>query len=185
MGKVEGGEGAEIVSLNLGFGTWSLESGTFPTTLPKLPRRHWLCTSPQSYFRVPRYILQDLQCIILWAVFSVPPGISGLDELPVQALSIREDHFSDSPAVAVVAFYYYSDDFPEGQVGCEPFGLLSVGLFLLRAVDAVQADALGFAVVQDIDRISIHNTDNSAGEISGEGGQGQPCGQEDDEDYDR
>ena len=43
---------------------------------------------------------------------------------------------------------------------------LAVGLFLLRAVDAVESDALSLAVVEHVNGVSVDHADD----FSGEGG---------------
>jgi hypothetical protein len=47
-------------------------------------------------------------------------------------------------------------------------GFLSVGLALLRAVDPVEADALSFALVEHVERITIQDTDYRARELTSE-----------------
>lgn len=53
----------------------------------------------------------------------------------------------------------------EGRGGV--LGLLPIGLFLLRAVNAVEPDTLGFPGVQYVDRIAVEDGDDGAGEVVG------------------
>jgi hypothetical protein len=43
-------------------------------------------------------------------------------------------------------------------------GCWAVGLALLRAVDAVQADTFGVVIVQDFERVAVEDGDDLAGE---------------------
>lgn len=56
-------------------------------------------------------------------------------------------------------------------------GFLPVGLALLRAVDAAQADTFRVLVVEDFDGVAVEDGDNLAGEV-GECREGEEMRQE-------
>jgi len=47
-------------------------------------------------------------------------------------------------------------------------GVVAVGLTLLRAVDAAEADAFRVVVVQDFELVAVEDGDDRAGEIGSE-----------------
>jgi hypothetical protein len=47
--------------------------------------------------------------------------------------------------------------FPEDQVSRGLLGLLAIGLALLRAVDAVEADTFSTVIVQDFDGVAVED----------------------------
>ena len=61
------------------------------------------------------------------------------------------------------------DFLPEGEVRGGVLGFLAVGLAFLRAVDAAEADAFGFVVVQDFNGVAVEDRDDGAGKV-GESG---------------
>jgi len=54
----------------------------------------------------------------------------------------------------------------EGELGCRLLGSIAVSLALLRAVDAVEADAFRVLVVEDFDGVAVNYPDYSSGEVS-------------------
>ncbi len=68
-----------------------------------------------------------------------------------------------------LSFYLHGDALHEYQRGCELLGSFAKCLASLRAVNAVQPDALAFALVQDRDGVAVADADHAAGEVGGEG----------------
>jgi len=69
-----------------------------------------------------------------------------------------------------LSFYLHGDALHEYQLGCELLGSVAECLALLRAVNAVQPDALALAVVQHRDGVAVRHAHDLAGEVRGEGG---------------
>jgi len=69
-----------------------------------------------------------------------------------------------------LSFYLHGDALPQFQLGCELLSSLAERLPLFRAVNAVQPDALAFAVVQHRDGVTVADAHHAASEVGGEGG---------------
>lgn len=59
---------------------------------------------------------------------------------------------------------------PEGEGRGRLLRSLAEGLFLLRTVDAAEADTFGVLVVQDFEGVAVDDGDDGAGELSGKCG---------------
>jgi len=65
----------------------------------------------------------------------------------------------------VLAVRLEHDIFAKNQLRCCLFRSLAECLGFLRAVDAIQADALRLLVLQDFDRVAVDYRDDEGGEL--------------------
>ena len=125
----------------------STPPGTLP--LPPLPRRHRSWISPQAFPLLSCFLFQSFQHRIPWRILPIPPAPPLLHEFLSQVRSIGQKHSPKGASVLVVAMCLDGDCLPEGEVRGGVLGVVAVGLALLRAVDAAQADAFSAVAVQD------------------------------------
>jgi hypothetical protein len=68
---------------------------------------------------------------------------------------IGQQHIGKGASRLVASVRLEDDFFPKHHRGCRLFGLMAVGLALLRAVDAAQADAFRVLVVEDFEGVIV------------------------------
>ena len=93
-----------------------------------------------------------------------------LDKVLFQVHPIGQHHVPKGALVFVLAVGLDGDFLPKGKLRGGVLGFLAVGLALLRAVDAVQADTFGVVIVQDFERVAVEDGDDLAGEDWGKYG---------------
>jgi len=91
----------------------------------------------------------------------------------VRFLPFGQDHLANSAPVLVLAACLKFDFFPKGEIRGGLLRSRAVGLAFLRAVDAVEADALRVVIVQDFDGVAVEDGDDLAGEICLDNGTGE------------
>ena len=91
-----------------------------------------------------------------------------LDEFLIEAHPIRQEHITKGALVLVVTVSLDGDVLPKDEVRGGVLGIVAKGLAFLRAVDAVESDALRALVVQDFESVAVKDSDEGASEIGGE-----------------
>ena len=66
----------------------------------------------------------------------------------------------------VLAVRLEHDIFAKNELRCCLLRSLAERLGFLRAVDAIQADALGLLILQDFDGVAVDHRDDDGGELS-------------------
>jgi len=83
---------------------------------------------------------------------------------------IGKTHIGKDMPRPIAAVCLEEDFFPKHHRGCGLLGLMAVGLALLRAVDAAQADTFRVLLVQDFNGIAVEDGDNEAMIVGDSGG---------------
>jgi hypothetical protein len=83
--------------------------------------------------------------------------------------AIEQEHVSRRAPVLIEAVSLKRDFFSEDKSRGGLLGTLTVGLAVLRTVDAVESDAKSAGVVQDFDGVSVEYGDNGASEVGERG----------------
>src|SRR5262245_2419085 len=94
-----------------------------------------------------------------------PPGVARSHELLVQAPPIRKRHFTEKPAVAVVAGHPDRDGLPEGLLRRELLGAFAVCLPHLGRVDPHEADLQSAVVPENRDGVPVFHPDDAPAEL--------------------
>ncbi len=94
----------------------------------------------------------------------IPPRQARFDQLITQIDPIGQEHITDGVPVSALLTGHDGDRLPEAKGRGELFGLLAEGLLLFWAVNALQANPFGLAVMQDFDSITVEDRHDFAGE---------------------
>jgi hypothetical protein len=81
--------------------------------------------------------------------------------------AIGEKHISNGATVLILPECLKLDFLPEGEGRGGVLGVVAVGLALLRAVDAAEADVFRKLVVQNFERVAVEDGDDGADEVGG------------------
>jgi|SRR5215469_4695694 len=130
--------------------------------LSPLPRRDRRRISPyaEPCSSCPSY--QLFKDHIPRSILPVPPAPALFGQLVVDVASIREECIGHRAPVLVLAVGLERDFLAESPLRSGWLGSLAVGSALLWAVNAVQSNALGSVVVQDVDGVAIEDRDDRA-----------------------
>ena len=109
---------------------------------------------PQASLRLSCILFQASYTCIL-RLLPVPPGQSCLDKFSTEIRAIGQDHIAHGAPVSVFTEDLDRDFLAVGEGRRELLGFLAAGLFLLRAVDAVESDALRVLVVQNFEGVAV------------------------------
>ena len=131
--------------------------------LMRFPWRDGIRVRPQASLRLSCILFQASYTCIL-RLLPVPPGQSCLDKFSTEIRAIGQDHIAHGAPVSVFTEDLDRDFLAVGEGRRELLGFLAAGLFLLRAVDAVESDALSLAVVEHVNGVSVDHADDLAGE---------------------
>ena len=85
----------------------------------------------------------------------VPPRKTSFDEFRSEIRAVRQRNPCDCTSILVRVNYRNSHHLPEDTTAGELPCSCSIGLTPLRAVDAVNPDALGPTVVHDPNRVTV------------------------------
>jgi hypothetical protein len=111
-------------------------------------------------------LLEPREFCIPGRVFPIPPAPAVFDQRVIDVGAIGQTHIGKGTSKLVAAVRLEEDFFPKHHRGGRLLGLMAVGLALLRAVDAAQADAFRVSGVEDFEGIAVEDPDDEAREVS-------------------
>ena len=89
----------------------------------------------------------------------MPPAPALSDEFLIDVRSIRQEHVSKGTPILVLAVRLERNFFPKDQRRGGMLCIVAVGLALLRAIDAVEADTFRALVVQNFEGVTVEDAD--------------------------
>ncbi len=110
--------------------------------------------SPQPEPCNPCFLLQVTQALVI-GIPPIHPRESCSDQLVIQAPPVWQEYHAHRAPVAIPIHDLHCDGSAEDQRGRELLGSVAERLTLLRAVDAMQPDALALAAVHDGDGVAV------------------------------
>ena len=133
---------------------------------------------PQAAFADSRLRFEPLQLLVDWAILWIPPTSAISDQHLVDFGAIGEKHSSQCAPAFVLAVRVERDVLPKDKCRCGLLGLQPEGLELFRAVDPAEADTFRAFIVENVNHVTLKDTDHLAGELAGHGRRGKPQGEE-------
>jgi len=95
---------------------------------------------PESTLLLPRFQLQPFQLVTERLIATVPwiiPSQTGPNQFPVNQLAPAGDKRNDT-VVPVDILFFHTNDLTQGEAAGELFGLVAVGLVVLRGIYAIE-----------------------------------------------
>ncbi len=113
-------------------------------------------------------ILLQLRIALILRVLQEMPCKARPDQFLVQTQVITEDLRDQTPVPIRIIGLFYTNDFPEAEIGSERLRIAAIGLALLGAIDVGQPDPYGLAVMKDLNGIPVFDGYHLATESLGD-----------------